>query len=322
MPRAGWQELVERTLAGESRALAKLVTRVENRAPGWREAMKALHPHTGKARVLGITGSPGAGKSSLTNRLAAGLVERGHRVGVVAVDPSSPFSGGALLGDRLRMKDVATTDGVFIRSMATRGSLGGLCPGARDVTRVLDAAGYDLVLIETVGVGQDEIDVVRAADVVTMICVPGQGDGIQAIKAGVMEIADLFVVNKADRDGADQVEADIRGMLALAGDEPGDLETVFQTDSLTGRGIEALLDALLERAERAPRDAERAAARTREEVLSLVEGEIARRVRTWLEDDARLTSAVERIGARQSDPYSAAESLLAGFAAVEADPHE
>jgi LAO/AO transport system kinase len=318
---ASWQDLVDRTLAGEPRALARLVTLVENRAPGWREAMKTLYPRTGRARILGITGSPGAGKSSLTNRLAAGFVERGHRVGVIAVDPSSPFSGGALLGDRLRMKDVATAEGVFIRSMATRGSLGGLCQGARDVGRVLDAAGYDLVLIETVGVGQDEIDVVRAADLVMMICVPGQGDGIQAIKAGVMEIADVFVVNKCDRDGADQVEADIRGMLALAGDEPGDVETVFQTDSLSGRGVPDLLDALAARIERAC-DPERGLRRARDEVLGLVEGEIAQRVRTWIEDGERLGSCVERIRSRRSDPYSAAESLIADFDRVGADPHE
>jgi LAO/AO transport system kinase len=317
-----WSELVRGVLAGDPRRLARLITRIENRAPGWQGAMKALYPHTGKARMIGITGAPGAGKSSLTNRLAAGFVGRGHRVGVIAVDPSSPFTGGALLGDRLRMKDVATTEQVFIRSMATRGSLGGLCQGARDVGRVLDAAGYDLVLIETVGVGQDEIDVVKAADLVVMICVPGQGDGIQAIKAGVMEIANLFVVNKADRDGADRVEADIRGMLALAGNEPGDLEMVFRTDSLSGKGVDSLLDALEVRTECLPRDPERSFESTRDEVLALVEREIARSVRARLEADARLTAAVERIRAREIDPYSAAESLLASFSGLEADPHE
>ncbi|MGI9590661.1 MAG: methylmalonyl Co-A mutase-associated GTPase MeaB [Myxococcota bacterium] len=322
MAETSWQDLVDRTLAGEPRSLARLVTRVENRAPGWRQAMKALYPHTGKARMLGVTGAPGAGKSSLTNRLAAGFVERGHRVGIIAVDPSSPFSGGALLGDRLRMRDVSTTEGVFIRSMATRGSLGGLCQGARDVGRVLDAAGYDRILIETVGVGQDEIDVFRAAHQVMMICVPGQGDGIQAIKAGVMEIADLFVVNKADRDGADQVVADIRGMLALAGDASEGLEMVFQTDSLSGKGIDELLEALVERLERLPSEPERHAKRAREEILDLVEREVTRRVRARLEADARLTSAVERIQTRRSDPYSAAESLLADFADLEAESHE
>jgi LAO/AO transport system kinase len=235
-----WQGLVKGVRDGELRALAKLISRVESREPGWQQAMKALYPHTGKARILGITGSPGAGKSSLVNHLATGFVERGHRVGIIAVDPSSPFSGGALLGDRLRMRDVATTEDVFIRSMATRGSLGGLAQGTRDVARVLDAAGYDLVLIETVGVGQDEIEIVKAADVVVVVCVPGQGDGVQALKAGIMEIADVFVVNKSDRDGADQVVADIRGMLALAGGDPGGLEMVLQTSALSGSGMEAL----------------------------------------------------------------------------------
>jgi len=317
-----WQSLVEGVCGGEPRALAKLISRVESREPGWQQAMKALYPHTGKARILGITGSPGAGKSSLANRLAAGLVERGHRVGVIAVDPSSPFSGGALLGDRLRMRDVATTADVFIRSMATRGSLGGLAQGTRDVARVLDAAGYDLILIETVGVGQDEIEIVRAADVVMVVCVPGQGDGVQALKAGIMEIADLFVVNKSDRDGADQVVADIRGMLALAGDDHGELETVFQTDALSGRGVDALIDALRTRAERLPRLADRALERAREEVLTLIEREIARRVRVRLAGDARLQEAVEQIQSRRSDPYTAAESLLADFAGVGGDAHE
>jgi LAO/AO transport system kinase len=314
--------LVKGACDGEPRALAQLVSRVESREPGWQQAMKALYPHTGKARILGITGSPGAGKSSLANRLAAGFVERGHRVGIIAVDPSSPFSGGALLGDRLRMRDVATTDDVFIRSMATRGSLGGLAQGTRDVARVLDAAGYDLVLIETVGVGQDEIEIVKAADVVVVVCVPGQGDGVQALKAGIMEIADLFVVNKADRDGADQVVADIRGMLALAGDDPGDLEMVFETDALSGQGVGALIEALADRAGRLDGSPERATARAREEVLTLIEREMARRVRAHLAGDGRLAEAVERIRSRQSDPYTAAESLLADLASVEAESHE
>jgi LAO/AO transport system kinase len=317
-----WQKLVEGACDGEPRALARLISRVESREPGWQQAMKSLYPHTGKARILGITGSPGAGKSSLVNRLAAGFVERGRRVGVIAVDPSSPFSGGALLGDRLRMRDVATTTDVFIRSMATRGSLGGLAQGTRDVARVLDAAGYDLVLIETVGVGQDEIEIVKAADVVMVVCVPGQGDGVQALKAGIMEIADLFVVNKADRDGADQVVADIRGMLALAGDDSGGLEMVFRTNALTGDGIDTLLDALAARAERLPRSPDRALERHREEVLTLVEREIARRVRDRLTGDGRLEEVVEQIRCRQSDPYTAAESLLADIASVEAEAHE
>jgi LAO/AO transport system kinase len=311
-----WSELVRGTLDRQPRALARLVTRVENRAPGWQDAMRQLYPHTGKARILGITGAPGVGKSSLSNRLTAGLVDRGYRVGIIAVDPSSPFSGGALLGDRLRMRDVATIPGVFIRSMATRGSLGGLCQGARDVARVLDAAGYDLVLIETVGVGQDEIEIVKAADVVAVVCVPGQGDGVQTLKAGIMEIADLYVVNKADRDGADQVAADLGAMLALSG-EGADRKRVFPTSSLSGAGVDALVDALIELAACVEHSRERANERAREEILLLVEREIARRVRAGLAHDARLGSAVESVVSRRSDPYSAAASLLGLFGPME-----
>lgn len=310
MEEATWQTLVRDVCAGEMRALARLISCVESREPGWQQAMKALHPRTGRARILGITGSPGAGKSSLTSRLAAGFLERGHRVGIIAVDPSSPFSGGALLGDRLRMRDVATAQGVFIRSMATRGSLGGLCQGARDVARVLDAAGYDLVLIETVGVGQDEIEIVKAAHVVVVLCVPGQGDGVQALKAGIMEIADLFVVNKADRDGADQVVADIRGMLALGGDDEGDLEMVFRTNALSGEGVDSLVAALGQRLEHLEGTSDRADQRTREELLTLIERELAHRARAELAGDGRLDGAVERVLKGESDPYSVAESLL------------
>jgi LAO/AO transport system kinase len=319
MREAAWQQLVDGVVARDPRALARLISRVESREPGWQQAMQALYPRTGKARVLGITGSPGAGKSTLTSRLAAGFVERGHRVGIIAVDPSSPFSGGALLGDRLRMRDVATHEDVFIRSMATRGSLGGLCQGARDVARVLDAAGYDLVLIETVGVGQDEIEIVKAADVVVVICVPGQGDGVQALKAGIMEIADLFVVNKADRDGADQVVADIRGMLALAGDDSGDQEMVFETNALTGQGVDALCTALDQRTRQLECTSERASQRARDEVLNLVERELARRLRARLAGDGRLDGAVERVLRNESDPYSAAESLLEGLEREESE---
>lgn len=324
MAEQSWDELVEGLRVGELRALARFITRIENRYPGWQDAMKALYPHTGRARLLGITGPPGAGKSSLTSRIAAGFAQRGRRVGIIAVDPSSPFSGGALLGDRLRMNDVSTKAGIFIRSMATRGSLGGLCQGARDVARALDAAGYDIILIETVGVGQDEIEVVKAADVVAVVCVPGQGDGVQALKAGIMEIADLFIVNKADREGADQVVADIRGMLALAGDDGDGLQPIFETNALSGAGIEELIDALGVRAEQSECSAERADARAREEVLMLIEHELALRVRTRLSSGCRLDDAVERVRKGEDDPYSAAESLLAFFDDVrsESEKHE
>jgi LAO/AO transport system kinase len=291
-----WKELIDAVSAGERRALGRLITRVENREPGWQEAMKALYPRTGTARVVGITGPPGAGKSSLTNRIAAILLERERRVGIIAVDPTSPFSGGALLGDRLRMRDVSTASGIFIRSMATRGTLGGLCQGARDVARILEAAGHEMVLIETVGVGQDEIDVVKAADLVVVVCVPGQGDGIQTLKAGIMEIADLF--------------ADIRSMLALGGDRGVEPPPVLETCAITGEGVDALVSALVERADRVGASGERSETRIREEIFTLVERELARLVRWRFGTDSRLDAAVKSVQRGESDPYSAAEAVL------------
>ena len=312
-----WQELIDGVSGGERRALGRLITRVENREPGWQEAMKALYPRTGTARVVGITGPPGAGKSSLTNRIAAMLLEQGRRVGIIAVDPTSPFSGGALLGDRLRMRDVSTASGIFIRSMATRGTLGGLCQGARDVARILDAAGHEFVLIETVGVGQDEIEVVKAADLVVVVCVPGQGDAVQTLKAGIMEIADLFVVNKADREGADVLVADIRSMLALGGERTGEAPPVLETCALSGEGVDALVAALVERADRARSSGEIAESRIREEILTLIERALAQVVRRRFGSDSRLDEAVKSVQGGESDPYSAAEAILDGLGLAE-----
>jgi LAO/AO transport system kinase len=310
-----WDDLVAGARRGQLRPLAQLISRVEDREAGWQEAMKALFPHAGGARVIGITGPPGAGKSSLTSCITSTLVARGHRVGIIAVDPTSPFSGGALLGDRLRMHAVATTPGVFIRSMATRGTLGGLCQGARDVARILAAAGHDIVLLETVGVGQDEIEVVKAADLVVVVCVPGQGDGVQTLKAGIMEIADLFVVNKADREGADVLVADIRSMQALAALDSRAAAPIFETCALTGQGVEALVEMLLAaRALAAParshRGRERDEGRVREELLTLLEREIAQLVRQRCGADGSLDDAVRRVHSGQTDPYSAAQSIL------------
>jgi len=304
-----WNDLVAGTLRRDPRRLAQLISRVEDREAGWQEAMKALFPHAGAACLIGITGPPGAGKSSLTSCITSSLVARGRRVGIIAVDPTSPFSGGALLGDRLRMHAVATTPGVFIRSMATRGTLGGLCQGARDVARILAAAGHDIILLETVGVGQDEIEVVKAADLVVVVCVPGQGDGVQTLKAGIMEIADLFVVNKADRDGADVLVADIRAMQALTADRRR-TAPVLETCALTGQGVEALVGALLGPATGSQRGGTRDEARVREEILTLLEREVARLVRQRWDGNGTLDDAVQRVCSGETDPYSAAQTIL------------
>ncbi len=309
-----WDELVAGVCRGHARALARLISRVEDREPGWEATMKALFPHSGSARIVGITGPPAAGKSSLTNRITARLASNGHRIGIIAVDPTSPFSGGALLGDRLRMRDVATTPGVFIRSMATRGTLGGLCQGARDVARILAAAGHDIILIETVGVGQDEIEVVKAADIVLVVCVPGQGDGVQTLKAGIMEIADLFVVNKADCDGAEALVADIRSMQTLSADARADKAPVLATCAVSGQGVEQLVEALLTYTRRADRFEAREAARVREEILTLVERDIARRVRQRWARNGTLDDAVRRVRSGEIDPYSAAQEILGSVA--------
>ena len=304
-----WNDLVAGARRGEPRALGRLITQVENRETGWEDAMKAVFPYAGAARLIGITGPPGAGKSSLTNGIAARLVGRGHRVGIIAVDPTSPFSGGALLGDRLRMRSVDTAPGVFIRSMATRGTLGGLCQGARDVARLLAAAGYDMVLLETVGVGQDEIEVVKAADLVVVVCVPGQGDGVQTLKAGIIEIADVFVVNKSDCDGADALVADIRAMQALTA-HAAQAAPVLETCAVSGQGVEALVEALLAPPCRPEVLAARDDARVREEILTLIEREIARGVRQRCAESGHLAAVVARVRSGAIDPYSAAQAMV------------
>lgn len=315
-----WEDLVAGVKKGNLRALAKMITRIENRDSGWKDAMKAIYPHTGSTLVFGITGAPGAGKSTLTNKIALGLVARGYHLGIIAVDPSSPFSGGALLGDRLRMQDIATIEGIFIRSMATRGTLGGLCQGARDVIRIMDAFGKDIVLIETVGVGQDEIEVVRAADLVLVVSVPGLGDGIQTLKAGIMEIADLFVVNKADREGADEVVSDIQAMLELSHEGEKARAPVLKTSAVTGEGIESLVDMLVKFKEGKERGARDDATRIREEILTLMEQELFHLIRSQWAGNGSLQAAVKQVIDGQQDPYSAAEDMLSTMKDVQFGP--
>jgi len=217
---------------------------VENRNEGWSALLKALFPHSGKARVLGLTGAPGAGKSTLVDQLAKHYRREGKTLGIIAVDPTSPYSGGAILGDRIRMLDHHADPGIYIRSMATRGSLGGLARTTADVATVLDASGRDLILIETVGVGQDEVDIVRLADITIVILVPGMGDDVQTIKAGIMEIADIFVINKSDREGAERVEREIRAMQSLAARTDGWTPPIVKTVASEGKGISELASAI------------------------------------------------------------------------------
>ena len=234
------QELSEKLFAGEPRAVARAITRVESGSAGAAELMKAVFPHTGKAVVIGITGSPGAGKSSLVDKLALYYKNAGDKIGIVCIDPSSPFSGGAILGDRIRMATLGMEKGVFIRSMATRGNLGGLSRSTVDAVAILDAAGFDKVIVETVGVGQDEVEIVKTADVSVVVLVPGMGDDIQAIKAGIMEIGDVFVINKADREGVIRTQKELEALLGLAHRPDMWMPPIVRTIATESKGIEDL----------------------------------------------------------------------------------
>ncbi|MDX1389640.1 MAG: methylmalonyl Co-A mutase-associated GTPase MeaB [Acidobacteriota bacterium] len=304
-------ELVQRLLAGDVRALARAISRVESDSPDGPRILREVFPRTGRATVLGVTGAPGSGKSTLVDRLIGVYRERDCKVGIVAVDPSSAYSGGAILGDRVRMQQHASDAGVFIRSMATRGHLGGLCRAANDAIDLMDAAGYDPVIVETVGVGQDEVEIARAADAVAVVLVPGLGDDIQAIKAGILEIADVFVVNKADLVGADRLVADLEYMLSLA--PPGQTHTpeILRTVAVGGEGVDALIEGLerflaSSKERRAARRRERAEAR----FLAVLSERLVARVRESVcsEDDCR--EIVDAITERRVDPYSAVERIL------------
>jgi LAO/AO transport system kinase len=309
--------LIERARAGDPRALARLVSLVENRSPELRAVMKAIAPYTGQARVIGLTGSPGVGKSTVTAALVAAYRAAGQRVGVLAVDPTSPFSGGALLGDRVRMQNHATDDGVFIRSMASRGQLGGLAWATPQALRILDAAGFGLVLIETVGVGQAELEIASLADTTLVIVAPGMGDSIQAAKAGILEIADVFVVNKSDRPGAQEVVRNLRTMLSMGEWPPGRWKPPI-VSTAAAASDRAGLDDLVERIgqhqawlDSSGELAARRQTRAREEIAAIAVAVLRERMGA-LPGDQRMAELATRVAAGETDPYTAADELVSG----------
>jgi LAO/AO transport system kinase len=307
-------DLVARARDGESRAVARLVSMVEDGSPQLRQVMAALTPHAGHAHVVGVTGSPGVGKSTTISALVTELRKAGKRVGVLAVDPSSPFSGGALLGDRIRMQDHATDPGVFIRSMASRGHLGGLSWTTPQALRVLDAAGCDVVVVETVGVGQSEVEIAGTADTTVVLMAPGLGDGIQAAKAGILEIGDVYAVNKADREGADRTRRELRTMLSMAERREGAWRPpVLKTVASTGEGIDELLGEVDRQAawlDESGELARRRTVRARREVEAIALATLRDR---WARagDGADLDAIAGRVASGEVDPYAAADELLA-----------
>jgi LAO/AO transport system kinase len=304
--------LSERVLAGDPRAIARAISLVEDESRAGAELVRRIFGRTGRAYLIGVTGPPGAGKSTLVDRLISAIRESGATVGVVAVDPTSPFSGGAILGDRVRMQAHAGDAGVFIRSMATRGHLGGLARATSEVALVLDAAGKDIVIIETVGVGQDEVDIVRTADISLVTVVPGSGDEVQALKAGIMEIADVFVVNKADREGADRTVTSIEGLLSLQSFGPGDWRPpIVKTEATTGKGVGELLAAVERfRAHTAETGGSRRRQRAEWRMRELLSQRFLQHVEREVLAPGEFEQTLERIAARDIDPYTAVDAIL------------
>ncbi len=303
---------MERLRSGDARALARAISTVENRGPESSALLKALFPYSGKARILGMTGPPGAGKSTLVDQLARHYRHAGQTLGIIAVDPTSPYTGGAILGDRIRMQDHYADPGIYIRSMATRGSLGGLARTTADVATVLDASGRDLILIETVGVGQDEVDIVRLADVTIVMLVPGMGDDVQTIKAGIMEIADIFVINKSDREGAERVEREIRAMQSLAMRHDHWVPPIVKTVASEGKGVEQLAAAIRDYEAYLEKEnlvLKRNIHNWRERLLEMLRDAMLERARTQL-GDGQVEQYAAEVAQHKRDPYTLVEEIV------------
>ena len=306
---------MERLRSGDPRALARAISTVENRNPAWSALLKALFPHSGHARILGLTGSPGAGKSTLVDQLAKHYRKENKTVGIIAVDPTSPYSGGAILGDRIRMQDHFSDDGIYIRSMATRGSLGGLARATADVTTVLDASGRDLIMIETVGVGQDEVDIVRLADITIVILVPGMGDDVQTIKAGIMEIADIFVINKSDREGAERVEREIRAMQTLSVRSDRWTPPIVKTVASEGIGVNDLANAIGDYEAHLKKEnlvLKRNIQNWQERLVEMLRDALLDRAREQM-SDGKAAQYAEQVAEHKRDPYTLIEEIVKGL---------
>jgi LAO/AO transport system kinase len=305
--------LAERVLAGDPRALARAISLIEDESPAAASLVRGIFASTGRAFLIGVTGPPGAGKSTLVDKLTVAIRASGRTVGIVAVDPTSPFTGGAILGDRVRMQSHASDPGVFIRSMATRGHLGGLARATSDVALAFDAAGKDVVLIETVGVGQDEVEIVRTADISLVLVAPGSGDDVQALKAGIMEIADIFVVNKADREGADRTVASIQGVLSLHAYGPDEWRPpILKTEATAGTGVAELLQAIERFRERSSRSQDaRRRARAEWRLRELLAQRLLRHAERSVLHSGELERVVDSIASHETDPYSAADAIVA-----------